>query len=455
MLTDDTIAAISTPMGEGGIAIIRVSGPSALSIADQLFVSRTGKPSLFASHTMHFGSIVDDGQLVDNIMLSVMRQPRTYTGEDVVEINCHGGIVTTRRILRLCLQAGARLAEPGEFTRRAFLNGKLDLAQAESVMDLIQARTERAQSVAAQVLEGHLSTKVNRIRDQLTTILAHVEAHIDFPDEDISPATMETLVSDLNGIALEIHRLLATALEGKILREGVPVAIVGRPNAGKSSIMNALLGQERSIVTPIAGTTRDTIEEYANIRGLPIRFTDTAGIRQARGKIEHAGIERSRKALNTCVIALHILDGSRAFHVSDAELRHHTDGKTVLVVINKIDLPRKLKLPDEWTGLDPVEVSAKTEVGLEQLKDRLATKIMGEPQESTRVEVAINERHAKSLQNAYYILTQSIDSMKRHDNIEVIAQGLRLTLDAVGEIVGKTTTDDILAKIFSTFCIGK
>lgn len=455
MLTDDTIAAISTPMGEGGIAIIRISGPFAFSIADRLFVSGDGKPSSFASHTIRFGSIAHEGRFIDHVMLSVMRQPRTYTGDDVVEINCHGGIVTTRRILQLCLQTGARLAEPGEFTKRAFLNGKLDLAQAESVMDLIHARTERAQSVAAQVLDGHLSTRVNRIRDRLTTVLAHIEAHIDFPDEDISPDTTENLLAELQTIASEIQQLLATAPEGKILREGVPVAIIGRPNAGKSSIMNALLGHDRSIVTPVAGTTRDTIEEYANIRGLPIRFTDTAGIRQARGLVEHAGIERSRKALNASVIALHILDGSRSFHVSDCDLRQHATSKTSIVVINKIDLPRKLKLPDDWSGLDQVEVSAKTCVGLEQLKDLLSAKVLGGSGGSTDLEVAINERHANSLLDAKRHLTHSIVSMKKHDNLEVIAQGLRLTLDAVGEIVGKTTTEDILAKIFSTFCIGK
>ncbi len=454
-MMDDTIAAISTPIGMGGIAMIRVSGPFALPIADSIFVSATGLPSSFSTHTIHFGTIKLGDDPVDQVMLTVMRGPKSYTGEDTVEINCHGGILTAQRILRLCLSKGARLAEPGEFTKRAFLNGRMDLAQAESVADLIHAHTEMAQTVAARTLEGRLSAKVNRIRDRLTTVLAHIEAHIDFPEEDIGPEARDKLLGDLRLILVEIGQLIATARDGKILREGVPVAIIGRPNAGKSSVMNALLGHERSIVTPYAGTTRDTIEEYANIGGVPVRFTDTAGIRKPRGTIEKIGVERSHKALDACVLALHIIDSSRRFHQDDDGLRKLSMNKPTIMVLNKTDLPRRFRLPKDWDNLEMIEMSAKTGCGLTELKQCMLRHIWSGKGDQLEVDVAINERHAQALAMAKNILTQSVDDFSSGASLEIVAQTLRSGLDQVGEIVGKTTTEDILAKIFSTFCIGK
>jgi tRNA modification GTPase len=452
---EDTIAAISTPIGEGGIAIVRVSGARAFAVADALFNSRQGPPSQFASHTIHFGTIGSNGETADQVMLSVMRAPRTYTAEDVVEINCHGGLLPAKKILSLCLQHGARLAEPGEFTKRAFLNGRMDLIQAEAVMDLIHARTERAQSAAIHALQGHLSTKVNEARDRLVTILAHIEAHLDFPDEDIAPNTREKLLHDLQSAMDFLKSILATASEGQILRAGVSLAIVGRPNVGKSSVMNALLGQERSIVTPIPGTTRDTIEELANIRGIPVRLSDTAGIRNARGAVEKLGVGRSRNTLQHSDLALHIFDYSRPFSDADRELANLCDSRRTITVCNKVDLPRRIKLPRELESDTTVEVSALTGTGIEELKDRIETLVWNGCGGSMHLGVAINERHADALRRSINSLTEVVDQMKANSSLEVLAQQLRAGLDAVGEIVGKTATDDILEKIFSTFCIGK
>jgi tRNA modification GTPase len=454
-MTDDTIAAISTAIGEGAIAIVRLSGPRAFEIADAIFICSRGKPSEFLSHTIHFGKIGRNGDLIDQVMLSVMRAPRTYTAENVVEINCHGGSLTARKILTACLSNGARLAEPGEFTKRAFLNGRIDLTQAEAVMDLISAKTDLAHSAAAHTLEGHLTKRVEQMRQQLITTLAHLEAQIDFPEEDISPDTRETLVRDVDNVTQELRRLLATSREGKILREGVAVAIIGRPNVGKSSLMNVLLGQERSIVTPFPGTTRDTIEETANIRGIPVRFTDTAGIRRARGAVEGMGVTRSRNALSASALVLLVLDTSRPSSPADRGLAKLSLGKPVVQVLNKIDLPRKLKQPPDIQAMSSAKVSAATGDGIEHLKDLIASQIMSSHATSNEFDVVINERHADALSRAIDALSCSVEQLKSASPNEVVSQELRIALDSIGEIVGKTSTDDILDKIFSTFCIGK
>jgi tRNA modification GTPase len=452
---EDTIAAISTPIGQGGIAIVRVSGTRAFAIADAIFSSRRGRPSQFPSHTIHFGTAGGNGDTADQVMLTVMHAPRTYTTEDVVEINCHGGWIPAKKILSLCLQHGARLAEPGEFTKRAFLNGRIDLIQAEAVMDLIQARTDRAQSAAIHALQGHLSARVTEARDRLVTILAHVEAHIDFPDEDVAPDTREKLLQDLESVTNFLRGLLATAGEGRILREGVSLAIVGRPNVGKSSIMNALLGHDRSIVTSIPGTTRDTIEELANIRGIPVRLTDTAGIRKAYGAVEKLGVGRSRTALQHSDLALHILDGSQPLSDADLRIAGLCDPRRTIIVCNKVDLPVRLKLPRELESDRTVEVSALTGKGIEELKDRMEALVWSGCGGSMHLGVAVNERHADALRRSIKLLTSALSEMRANSPLEVLAQLLRAGLDDIGEIVGKTATDDILERIFSTFCIGK
>jgi tRNA modification GTPase len=454
-MTDDTIAAISTAIGEGGIAIVRLSGPRAFEIADAIFVSSVGKPSEFPSHTIHFGRIGRNGDLIDQVMLSVMRAPRTYTAENVVEINCHGGSLTARKILAACLSNGARLAEPGEFTKRAFLNGRIDLSQAEAVMDLISAKTDLAHSAAAHTLEGHLTKRVEQARQRLITALAHLEAQIDFPEEDISPDTRAKLIGDIDDVIQQLRQLLATSREGEILREGVAIAIIGRPNVGKSSLMNVLLGQERSIVTPIPGTTRDTIEETSNLRGIPVRFTDTAGIRKPRGAVEGIGVERSRNALSASALVLFIVDGSRPFSQGDRALARLCSGKPAIQVLNKVDLPRKLKLPVGLQRLPSTEVSAATGDGIERLKDLIADEVWSGRATTNEFDVAINERHADALSRAVESLTRASERLNSAAPIEFASQELRIGLDAIGEIAGKTSTEDILNKIFSAFCIGK
>jgi tRNA modification GTPase len=452
---DDTIAAISTPIGEGGIAIIRVSGPSALAVGDCIFHSRDGRVSEFPTHTIHFGTIGRNGELIDQVMLAVLRAPRTYTKEDTIEINCHGGVLTARKILALCLQSGARLAEPGEFTKRAFLNGRLDLTQAEAVMDLIRAKSDRAHTAAVHELEGHLSTKINQAREKLITILAHIEAHIDFPEEDIAPETKETLLCDTEAVLAFLRSLLATAREGRILREGISVAIVGRPNVGKSSLLNALLGSDRSIVTSVPGTTRDTIEEAATISGIPFRFTDTAGIRKTRGAAEQIGVERSRKALDISEIVLLVLDSSRQLNAADRDLAKQIQGKSTLLVLNKIDLPSRLRLPADLATVERVKISATTGSGLDTLREKLVSLAYSGKVGTTDVDVAINERQNALLQSSEKSLTESIDSFNSKQSLEIVAQQLRRSLNVIGEITGKTATEDVLSKIFSTFCIGK
>src|SRR5579863_2020084 len=323
MNLDDTIAAIATPLGEGGLAVLRISGADALNLADKVFVPAgkgklSCKPSTALTHTIHFGKIVRDGKTIDEVLLAVMRAPRTFTREDTVEISCHGGILPAKLVLDVILENGARLAEPGEFTRRAFVNGRIDLAQAEAVADLIHSRTELALSAANEQLAGKLSQRINRLRDDLMHTLAHVEAHIDFPDEDIAPDTKAQLLKRLeDGIAF-MDELLRTANEGQILRRGVRAAIIGRPNVGKSSLLNQLLGHDRAIVSPIPGTTRDTIEETANIRGIPVVFIDTAGLREASDEIEIEGIRRSRKSLGAAELIIHVLDASEELSAADA-----------------------------------------------------------------------------------------------------------------------------------------
>jgi tRNA modification GTPase len=452
---DDTIAAISTPIGEGGIAIIRISGPNALAVGDRIFHSRDGRVSEFPSHTLHYGTIGKNGEMIDQVMLAVLRTPRTYTKEDTVEINCHGGVLTARKILALCLQSGARLAEPGEFTKRAFLNGRLDLTQAEAVMDLIRAKSDRAHTAAVHELEGHLSRKIDEAREKLITILAHIEAHIDFPEEDIAPETRETLLRDTEAVLAFIRSLLATAREGRILREGISVAIVGRPNVGKSSLMNALIGSDRSIVTSVPGTTRDTIEETASISGIPFRLTDTAGIRKTRGAVEQLGVERSHKALDISEIVLLVLDASKPLSAEDRELTERAQGKHTLLALNKVDLLIRLQLPEDFVRMECVKVSATNGTGLDTLRAKLVSLAYSGNIGTTDVDVAINERQKALLDITEKYLTESIYIFNSKQPLEIVAQQLRRSLNAIGEITGKTATEDVLSKIFSTFCIGK
>ena len=451
---DDTIAAIATPLGEGGLAVIRISGAQALVVADCSFIpvgKNSLKPSAALTHTIHFGHIVRDGQIIDEVLVAVMRAPRTFTREDIVEITCHGGILPAKMVLDTVLAGGARLAEPGEFTRRAFLNGRIDLAQAEAVADIIHSRTELALSAANEQLAGKLSQRINQLRDDLIKTLAHVEAYIDFPEEDIPEETIGQLLSRLERGVAFMEELLRTANEGQILRRGIRAAIIGRPNAGKSSLLNQLLGHDRAIVSPIAGTTRDTIEETANIRGLPVVFIDTAGLREGRDEIEVEGIRRSRATLAKAEFILHVLDASEPLTTADEHYFAEFAGKKRILVINKCDLPRRLQLTD----LPAVEVCALTGKGIEPLKDSIKELVWSGEIKTEMLQVMINARHQDALHRARAATQLTLTALRAGETLELAAMDLRIAVNAVGEIVGKTTTEDLLDLIFSQFCIGK
>jgi tRNA modification GTPase len=474
---DDTIAAIATPPGEGGLAVIRISGPQALAVSDKCFtpLGKTSlKPSVAPTHTIHYGHIVRNGGTVDEVLVAVMRAPRTLTREDVVEITCHGGILPAKMVLDAVIESGARPAEPGEFTRRAFLNGRLDLAQAEAVADLIHSRTELALRAANEQLAGKLSQRINRLRDEMVKTLAHVEAHIDFPDEDIAPDTKEQLVARLERGVAFMDELLRTANEGQILRCGIRAAIIGRPNAGKSSLLNQLLGHDRAIVSPIPGTTRDTIEETANIRGLPVVFIDTAGLREGRDEIEIEGIRRSRQTLQQAEFVLHVFDAGEPLTDADEKYLAEFADKKRILVRNKIDLPSKLQLP-EGAGASRgggmpvaprraveslpcrsvVDVCCLTGQGIEMLKDAIKELVWSGEIRAEMLQVMINSRHQDALNRAHAATLRAVAALRAGETLELAAMDLRIAVNAVGEIVGKTATEDLLDMIFSQFCIGK
>ncbi|HXD00663.1 MAG TPA: tRNA uridine-5-carboxymethylaminomethyl(34) synthesis GTPase MnmE [Verrucomicrobiae bacterium] len=456
-MLDDTIAAIATPLGEGGLGVIRISGPRALAVADGCFVpagKSACKPSAASTHTLHYGRIERQGRQIDEVMLAVMRAPRSLTREDVVEITCHGGLLAAKAVLDAVLGNGARLAQPGEFTRRAFLNGRIDLTQAEAVADLIHARTELALAAANEQLAGRLSERVNQLRDEFIKTLAHVEAHIDFPDEDIAPDTRRQLIERLERGVEFMDELLRTANEGRILRRGIRAAIIGRPNAGKSSLLNQLLGQNRAIVSPIPGTTRDTVEETANIRGLPVVFVDTAGLREAGDDIEAEGIRRSREALDRAELVLQVLDGSEPLTAEDERYLAEFAGKKRILVRNKIDLPGRLALPEAITA-QVVDVCCLSGKGIEALKDAIKQVVWSGEIRAEMLEVMINSRHQEALGRARAAALQTVEALRAERTLELVAMDLRIATNAIGEIVGKTTTEDLLDSIFSQFCIGK
>ncbi|MGH8100016.1 MAG: tRNA uridine-5-carboxymethylaminomethyl(34) synthesis GTPase MnmE [Chthoniobacterales bacterium] len=447
MTISDTIAAISTPPGEGAIALVRISGPNAIGIADKIFRGKES-PSRFVSHLQHLGEIVDaSAGPIDQVVLAVHRSPASYTGEDVIEISCHGGTLVSAKVLEACLRAGARAAQPGEFTERAFLNGKMDLTQAEAVMDLIRAKTDLALRSATEQLEGRLGQKFSEIRNELIQLIGQIEASIDFPEEGIAPEEGETLPGRLDVIREKISILFATARQGRILREGVRVVIYGATNAGKSSLLNRLLGYERVIVSEIHGTTRDTIEEAINLRGVPIRLFDTAGLRKSSDGVELAGIARTEKSLQTADLLLHIADRS-------APKPPHFDERmgdpNEIVVLNKSDLPAH----SDWTDLAAPRISCRTGEGVSQLEEEILKRVSKENlrPEST---VAINVRHRDCLQRALDACDRARASLQSGVSPEYIAIDLKEALGAVGEVIGAVDVEQILDSVFGQFCIGK
>jgi tRNA modification GTPase len=441
----ETIAAQATPPGEGALAVIRISGPQALAVADAIFRGAT-VPSLVEERRVILGKIVDAGEeTVDEALLTIFRNPRSYTGEDLVEISGHGGSLVAARVLGAALDAGARMARPGEFTERAFLNGKLDLTQAEAVMDLIGAQTERAAKAAAGQLSGRLGAAINALRGEILEAVAHLEAFIDFPEEGIDPESGEVLRARMKSIESRLEGLLATANEGRLLREGITIALCGAPNAGKSSLLNRLLGMDRAIVSETAGTTRDTIEERASLGGYPFRVIDTAGLRETEDPVEREGVERARRAAGDADLRIHLVD---AVTLQGSVIPLFPDE---LLVLNKIDL-----LKDRSAFSLGIPISCHTGEGVEALVAAILTKVTGRNAGEAAPDVtAINTRHRDCLRKAQSHLEAAIALLESGEPPELVAVELRSALGDVGEVVGAAGTEEILGKIFSSFCIGK
>lgn len=460
----DTIAAISTPLGEGAIALVRVSGANAVAIADAIFGGKE-RASDFQSHVQHLGKLVSNGELIDQVMLSVHRAPASYTGEDLVEISCHGGMLITARVLEACLRAGARAARPGEFTERAYLNGKIDLPQAEAVIDLIRANTDLALRAATEQLEGKLGEQFRQIRDQLVATLAQVDAALDFPEEGIEAEGAEQIFGRVEQIRAAVANLLSTAPRGRIIRDGVRVVIFGPTNAGKSSLLNRLLGYERAIVSEIHGTTRDTIEEIVNLRGVAVRFRDTAGIRETADRLESEGVARTHKALESADVRILVLDanapqpnelqiGGRRSVVAggsdpgDDGASPSSEG--ALLVLNKSDLPEH----DDWRGVSAIRICCVTDAGFTELEQAILDQI-GLGRLQPEAAFAVNARHADCLRRAADALDRAATSLSDEPSLEIVALDLREALRAIEEVIGASDNEAVRDAIFAQFCIGK
>lgn len=452
---DDTIAAISTPVGNGGISIVRISGSEAIETANKLFIPRKGKPlAERKSHTISYGNLVYKGEVCDEVLVSLMRAPNTYTREDVVEINCHGGIRAVTAVLEAVLKSGARLAEPGEFTKRAFLNGRLDLTQAEAVIDIINAKTDKSREAALKRLDGRLCRKIKALREDILTMIAHIEAAIDYPEHDDETMTYSMIADGVHRVSGTVQSLIDGADIGRIYNEGIKTVILGRPNVGKSSLLNAVIDEERAIVTDIPGTTRDVLEELINIGGIPLKLIDTAGIRDTDNAIEKIGVEKSRKLAEEADLVLLMLDGSREMTDEDRELISLSEDKKRIVLINKTDLEQKIDA-DEISALDPIFVSVKTDMGIEQLYDRIKEMFLkGDIAENDEALIS-NERNKNSLYKAKLHLDNVLETVNNRMPEDFISMDLTQAYEALGEITGESLEEDIIDKIFSEFCLGK
>lgn len=468
--TDDTIVAVSTPVGEGGIGIVRLSGRKALSIADKIFVSKDkSKPSTFKTYTIHYGHVIKKSspkEIIDEVVLTVMRAPKSYTKEDVVEINCHGGIVPLRRTLDLALSRGARLAQPGEFTKRAFINGRIDLAQAEAVLDIIRSKTDSFMKVALGHLEGGLSNKINSLKEKLLDILSELEAMIDFSEDDIELAPKEDLSRKLDISSVEIKKLIDDAWKGMVLKEGIMCVICGKPNVGKSSLMNVLLRRSRVIVTPVPGTTRDAIEEEINLKDIPIRVVDTAGISEARDIVEEHGIRKSKSYIKLADIILFMLDLSKRWSRMDEEIFNNIRGKKFITIANKSDLPVKLDLNKVKKMLksksgkrkdEIIEISLLRKRNLDRLEDAILRKVWHGEIPHPEGAFVTNLRHRKDLEGAYKCIGKAIKALGEKSTAfpEIVASEVKEAVFFLNSILGDTIEPDILDRIFSKFCIGK
>ncbi|MFD2130976.1 tRNA uridine-5-carboxymethylaminomethyl(34) synthesis GTPase MnmE [Pseudogracilibacillus auburnensis] len=454
----DTIAAISTPVGEGAISIVRLSGPDSIQMANQLF---KGKHLMEAkSHTMHYGKIVDptSEEIADEVIVSIMRAPKTFTCEDVVEINCHGGLIAVQRILEMVLEQGARLADPGEFTKRAFLNGRIDLSQAEAVMDVIQSKTNKAMNVALNQLDGKLSRLIRKLRQELIETIAHVEVNIDYPEyDDVEEMSHELMQIKTKYVEGEIKKLLQVAEQGKILREGIKTAIIGRPNVGKSSLMNSLVQEERAIVTDIPGTTRDVIEEYVNVRGIPLKLIDTAGIRETKDIVEKIGVERSRKMLQEADLVLFMLNNNEMLTDDDRMIFESLEQLNYIVIINKVDLERKIEM-EEIMKLSKgaiISTSLINDQGSTELETALSTMFFSNELSSDEVTYVSNIRHISLLKQAKASLDDAQHALALNMPLDIVQIDVTRTWELLGEIIGDTASESLIDQLFSQFCLGK
>ncbi|APT18507.1 tRNA modification GTP-binding protein TrmE [Amylolactobacillus amylotrophicus DSM 20534] len=454
----DTIAAISTPMGEGAISIVRLSGEDAVTIANHFFKGQDLEH--VESHTINYGHFIDpeNSNLIDEVMVSVMRAPKTFTREDIIEINCHGGIVATNKILQMLLGYGARMAEPGEFTKRAFLNGRIDLTQAESVMDLIRAKTDRAMQVAVDQLDGSLTNLIKRLRQEILNVLANVEVNIDYPEYDTDELTTKMLLEKAKLVSTQIDELLKTAKQGKIMRQGLATAIVGRPNVGKSSLLNYLTKEEKAIVTNIPGTTRDTVEEYVSINGVPLKLVDTAGIHDTDDIVEQIGVERSKKAITQADLILLLLDGSENLTTEDHNLLALTKDKKRIVILNKMDIERQLTpeyLKDEFGIENVVATSVKLQTGLDAVEQQIADLFFEGIEDSNNTVMVTNSRQVGLLQQAKNSLNEVIRGIEVGMPIDLVQIDMTNSWDKLGEITGESAPDELITQLFSQFCLGK
>jgi len=457
---EETIAAISTPLGESGIGIVRMSGPLSEVIAQRLFKTKK-TPSSLISHHFHYGEIIDpiNGHPVDEVLLVLMKSPKTYTREDIVEIHCHGGYFILKKVLELVLGHGARLALPGEFTKRAFLNGRIDLTQAEAVIDLIKAKTFESLQIAGQQLRGTLYNEMSFLREKLIEHLALLEAHIDFPEEEIEIIPLNSMKEDLIYKIQKLEEWISTYEEGRVFREGISCAITGKTNVGKSSLLNVLLKQERAIVTPIPGTTRDVIEETLNIHGIPVRLMDTAGLRKAQNSIEQEGVRRAKERVADADLVLLMIDGSRQLDGDDEEIFREIDIKKKVVVLNKKDLTPNVSLEatrERFPNYSIIQISALKGEGIEELKQAIYSSLL---QRDTRISpehlILTNIRHKTVLSQMKKTLSDALMGLEEGRSLEFIAFEIRSTLNSLGEIAGETTTEEVLNHIFDHFCIGK
>ncbi|HDE6776477.1 TPA: tRNA uridine-5-carboxymethylaminomethyl(34) synthesis GTPase MnmE [Staphylococcus aureus] len=456
----DTITSISTPMGEGAIGIVRLSGPQAVEIADKLY---KGKHLLndVPSHTINYGHIIDpeSKEVVEEVMVSVLRAPKTFTREDIIEINCHGGILTINRVLELTMTYGARMAEPGEFTKRAFLNGRIDLSQAEAVMDFIRSKTDRASKVAMNQIEGRLSDLIKKQRQSILEILAQVEVNIDYPEyDDVEDATTEFLLEQSKEIKQGINRLLDTGAQGKIMREGLSTVIVGKPNVGKSSMLNNLIQDNKAIVTEVAGTTRDVLEEYVNVRGVPLRLVDTAGIRETEDIVEKIGVERSRKALSQADLILFVLNNNEALTQEDYTLYEVVKNEDVIVIVNKMDLEQNIDINEvkDMIGDTPlIQTSMLKQEGIDELEIQIRDLFFGGEVQNQDMTYVSNSRHISLLKQARQTIQDAIDAAESGVPMDMVQIDLTRTWEILGEIIGETASDELIDQLFSQFCLGK